>query len=121
MVLAPPAPYYQVVAKTRPAYNEAEPKTPLGKFIRAERNRRGWGQEDVAALAGDNMTASEVSNIERGTRQLPDPPRMIAIAQAFSMHVCDLYVAAGFPEFAGQERRGYTRRIVEEEEEGTSA
>jgi transcriptional regulator with XRE-family HTH domain len=54
-----------------------------------------------------DMTASEISNIELGRRGLPKPPRMIAIARAFGVHVCDLYVAAGFPEFGAyrDERR----------------
>lgn len=98
MVLAPPPPYYRPMPKMRPAYNEAEPTTALGRFMRDERGRRGgWSQEDLAALAG--MTASEVSNIERGTRGLPKPPRMIAIARAFGIPVVELYAVAGFPEF----------------------
>lgn len=114
MVLVSRAPYYRPMPKTRPAYNQGEPTTTLGRFIRDERDRRGWSQEDVAALAGDSMTASEVSNIELGRRGLPKPLRMIAIARAFGMHVCDLYVAAGYPEFEEQERRGYTRTVEEE-------
>jgi transcriptional regulator with XRE-family HTH domain len=114
MVLAPPAPYYRPMPKTRPAYNQAEPTTLLGKFIRAARDRADWSQEDVAARAGDGMTASEISNIELGRRGLPKPPRMIALARAFGMHVCDLYVAAGYPEFGEQERHGNTRTVEEE-------
>jgi transcriptional regulator with XRE-family HTH domain len=111
MVLAAPHPYYRPMPKSRPAYNQGEPTTALGRFIRAERDRRGWGQEDVAELAGEGMTASEISNIELGRRGLPKPPRMIAIARAFGVHVCDLYVAAGFPEFGAY--RGFERRVEE--------
>jgi transcriptional regulator with XRE-family HTH domain len=120
MVVASPPPYYRPMPKTRPAYNQAEPTTPLGKFIRAQRDHRGWGQEDVAAAAGGNLTASEVSNIERGQRGLPLPPRMIAIARAFDMHVCELYVAAGYPEFGEHSRRTYSRTVVEDEQHRAS-
>lgn len=116
MVLAPSAPYYRPMPKTRPAYNQAEPTTPLGKFIRQARDARQWGQEDVAFAAG--MTASEVSNIENGRRGLPKPPRMIALARAFGVHVCDLYVAAGFPEFGERQRHsGFTETIVPSDDE----
>jgi transcriptional regulator with XRE-family HTH domain len=120
MVQVAPLLYPRPMPKSRPAYNEREPTTALGRFIRAARDRRGWGQEDVAAAAGDSMTASEVSNIELGRRGLPKPPRMIAIARAFDMHVCDLYVAAGYPEFGEHSRRGYSRTVVEDEQHRAS-
>jgi hypothetical protein len=53
MVLAPRTPYYRPMPKSRPAYNQGEPTTALGRFIRRSVIARGWGQEDVAELAGE--------------------------------------------------------------------
>lgn len=100
MVLAPQAPYYRSMPKRREATNLAPVGTQLGRFVREQRDARGWSQDELAARAGANMTFTSISNIERGKTILPDPPAMIGIAEAFDMHVCDLYVAAGYPEFA---------------------
>lgn len=106
MVLAPPAPYYRLVPRKREPTNLVEPKTPLGRFVRDERKRQGnWSQDELAARANASnpdlsLTFTSISNIERGKTTLPDPPIMIGIAKAFGMHVCELYVHAGFPAFA---------------------
>jgi transcriptional regulator with XRE-family HTH domain len=92
--------------------------TPLGKFIRDERDRRGWSQEELAARA--DMAASELSNVERGARGLPKPPRMIAIARALNMHVSELYVVAGFPEFGGRYTRTVEPNVRADEETPTA-
>ena len=100
MVLAPQAPYYRVMPKRREATNLAPAITPLGRFVREQRDACGWSQDELAARAGANMTFTSISNIERGKVGLPDPPAMIGLAEAFGMHVSDLYVAAGYPQFA---------------------
>lgn len=100
MVLALQAPYYRPMPKKRPATNLAPAKTALGRFVREQRDARGWSQDELAARAGANLTFTNISNIERGKVGLPDPPAMIGIASAFGMHVADLYVKAGFPDFA---------------------
>jgi transcriptional regulator with XRE-family HTH domain len=89
------------MARTRRAYNE-KPTTPgtFGHFIRNERDARSWSQEEFAAAVGDGMAGSDVSNLERGRVGLPEPSRMIAIARALGRAVADLYVEAGYPEFA---------------------
>jgi transcriptional regulator with XRE-family HTH domain len=125
MVLAPPAPYYRLMPKKREPTNLVEPKTPLGRFVRDERGRQGdWSQDELAARANAtnpelSLTFTSISNIERGKTVLPDPPVMIGIAQAFGMHVCDLYVAAGYSEFGAY--GSYSRRIEDDDAEAVSA
>lgn len=120
------APAYSALdmARTGRAYNLA-PTIPgtLGAFIRHQRwDVRRMSQADFAALVDDGMSPEDVSQLERGKVGLPKPPRMIALARALEMHVCDLYVAAGYPEFGEQQRRGYTRTIVrDEDDEAASA
>lgn len=104
MVLAPPIPYYRLMPKKRPATNLAPVTTPLGRFVRDERDARGWGQDELAARANlanadVSLTFTNISNIERGRTALPDPPAMIGIAAAFGMPVAALYAAAGYREF----------------------
>ena len=100
MVLAPPQPYYRLMPKKRPATNLAPAKTPLGRFVRDQRDARGWSQDELADRAGANLTFTNISNIERGKVGLPDPPAMIGLARALGVHPCELYVHAGYPEFA---------------------
>jgi transcriptional regulator with XRE-family HTH domain len=119
------APAYSALDMVRrgKAYNLA-PTVPgtLGAFIRDRRDGLGMTQEDFADRVDDGMTPGDVSQLERGKVGLPKPRRMIALANALQMHVCDLYVAAGFPEFGERERRGYTRTVVNgDEEEAASA
>lgn len=99
MVLAPQAPYYRIMPKKRPATNLAPVATPLGRFVREQRDARGWSQDDVAVRAEANLTFTNISNIERGKTVLPDPPAMIGLARAFNIPVVELYAVAGFPEF----------------------
>lgn len=94
-------PHYAAVEMARrQAYNKT-PTSPgtLGEFVRASRESAGLSQEEFASLVGDGMSASDVSQLERGKVGLPKPPRMIALAKALKVWVVDLYVAAGFPEF----------------------
>lgn len=94
------------MARRRQAYNKVptDPGT-LGAFVREMREAMGLSQEEFAALVGDNMGPTDVSQLERGKVGLPKPPRMIAIARALSLPVVELYVAAGFPEFREQSGR----------------
>jgi transcriptional regulator with XRE-family HTH domain len=94
-------PYAPFMPRKGGAYNQ-RPTVPgtLGHFIRVQREARGWSQPEFADHVDDGMIASDVSNLERGRVGLPEPSRMVKIARALGMHVCDLYVEAGFPEFA---------------------
>lgn len=115
MELAPRAQYDWVMTIKRDATNLAEPKTLLGRFIREQRNARGWSQDDVASRTGLGITFTTISNVERGRTVLPDPPTMIGIARAFDMHVCELYEAAGYPEFGDTlPERAQVVRLVRE-------
>ena len=87
MVLAPPAPYYRLMPKKPTATNLAPAATPLGKFVRKQRDARGWSQDDLAAHAGANLTFTNISNIERGQVGLPDTAGMIGIARASDIPV----------------------------------
>lgn len=106
------------------AYNLA-PVVPgtLGAFIRDRRIRlmNNMPQAEFAALVGDGMSPEDVSQLERGRVGLPKPPRMIALARALGVHVCDLYVEAGFPEFGERGRGGFTREIVRDDDEAAAS
>lgn len=102
MVLQLPAAYPLLdMERKRKAYNRSETVPgSFGDFIRRMREEElGLTQPEFAALVGDSMDASDVSQLERGRVGLPKPPRMIALAQALDMPVAALYVEAGYPEF----------------------
>lgn len=102
MALQLPAPYpLLAMERKRKAYNRSEtvPGT-FGHWLRRVReDELHLTQSEFAALVGDNMDPSDVSQLERGRVGLPEPPRMIALARALDMPVPALYAEAGFPEF----------------------
>ena len=64
----------------------------LGKWIREERDRRGWSQNELARLAG--LSPAAVSQIETGRRPRPNQDSINRIADAFEMEVAAMYRAA---------------------------
>lgn len=102
MVLQVPAAYPLLdMERKKRAYNKSETAPgSFGDYIRRMREEElNLTQPEFAALVGDNMDASDVSQLERGKVGLPKPPRMIALARALGVPVVTLYVEAGYPEF----------------------
>jgi transcriptional regulator with XRE-family HTH domain len=65
----------------------------LGSLIKAERQRVGWTVRQLAEAAG--LVASTVSRLENGLIAEPRPTHLQRLAQALSIDVEELYIAAG--------------------------
>jgi transcriptional regulator with XRE-family HTH domain len=64
-----------------------EQRERLGSNLRRLRDERGWSQETLARFAG--LHATEVSRLERGTRE-PRLSTLVAVAAAFRVTIDEL-------------------------------
>jgi transcriptional regulator with XRE-family HTH domain len=65
----------------------------FGRWVREERKRRGWTQEELAARIG--VAQGYLSHLERAERIRPGGDVLIGLARAFEITVDDLVRAAG--------------------------
>ena len=78
----------------------------IGQRIRAERNKKGWQQAELAFRAG--MTAAHLSHIETAQTKLA-LPTIVKIANALSVSVDELLC-----DSLEQTQHVYDKRIAEE-------
>src|SRR4051794_15645563 len=64
----------------------------IGAWVKAERERRGWSQSELARRAG--LTPQAVGQLERSRRRHPYTETEEGLAQAFGMTSDELYRAA---------------------------
>jgi transcriptional regulator with XRE-family HTH domain len=74
----------------------------LGEALKLLRNRRGWPQKQVAAIAG--ITRGMVSSYEKGN-QTPTLGTLEKILKALEADLCDLYCALEY--VSGRQRPGH--------------
>jgi transcriptional regulator with XRE-family HTH domain len=65
-------------------YGVTRPGT-IGAFIREERERRGWSQQELINAADLKITQTDISRIELDKTHWPNPNTLDAIARAFGM------------------------------------
>jgi transcriptional regulator with XRE-family HTH domain len=65
----------------------------LGNWVKVERQRRAWSQQELARRAG--IAQAHISKIELGQRTNPGSDVLLGLAQAFEMSVDDIMKAAG--------------------------
>ncbi len=61
-----------------------KPEERFARNLRAERHRLDWSQEDLAAACRRRMAVSEVSRLERATRE-PRLSTIMRLARALSV------------------------------------
>jgi transcriptional regulator with XRE-family HTH domain len=64
----------------------------IGAWVKAERERRGWSQSELARRAG--LTPQAIGQLERSRRRHPYPETVEGLAQAFGVTAEALYRAA---------------------------
>jgi transcriptional regulator with XRE-family HTH domain len=64
----------------------------FGKWVKAERDRRGWSQSETARRAG--ITSQAVNQLERGKVRSPNAETAAGFARAFGMTESEMYQAA---------------------------
>lgn len=64
----------------------------FGEWLRAERERRGWSQQQLADRVG--VTQQAIYLLERGKRPNPGGKMLAGLARAFGISIDDLLVAA---------------------------
>lgn len=69
----------------------------LGTLIRQRRFELGLTQKQVEARSGGALSQNYISQVERGAVGLPSFDMLNAFADALSMDVNDLKIAAGYP------------------------
>lgn len=67
--------------------------TPLGAFVRAQRDEHGWTQDQLADKAG--TSGAYISQIETGRVAWPGAHLRRAIARSFGISHLDMLVGAG--------------------------
>jgi transcriptional regulator with XRE-family HTH domain len=92
-----PAGWAMMAKRTR---EKAPVPGSLGAIVRAERQQRGWSQEELAARAG--LDQHDVSRVETGKSRLPQEKTMSALAQALDIPLGLLYERANYPELSYQ-------------------
>src|SRR5215217_7706444 len=64
----------------------------IGAWVKAERERRGWSQSELARRAG--LTPQAIGQLERSRRRHPYSETVAGLAQAFGITTEELYRAA---------------------------
>lgn len=86
-----------------------EAKVPFGEYVRQLRNRKNLSLRDVEAEVG--ISASHLSQIERGEKNPPKPEMLRRLARLYEESMNAMFVAAGLQEADSPE--DYSRQQIE--------